>query len=309
MKIVRFWEYQREAGKLYKKKKYQEVIDLLKEVDRDFPHLKTPVYYLGMFAALELEKPDLVIELFKTVIDEGGWFVDAIVKDPSFKDLEKIEEFENLVKISLERAEDYAETNHHMQIIPDKLPAPFILSLHADGGNLKEELKELEGMVDQNYQIGLPRSKNVYWSGDEAAYWPSPEKTIAEIEEYIKTIDKEKIDFSRSIITGLSKGGGAAIIIALSGVLPIRRFIAVGPGGMWDDDVEELIPLIEKADKNIEGIIVHGKEDRVIPREKIVELLDVLNTSGISCKMIEYDDLGHWYPPDFSELISSFLSE
>ena len=309
MHIERFWEYQREASKLYKDKKYQKVLDLLKDVDRDFSHLKPPVYYVGIYSAIELDKPEMAFKLFKTIIDEGGWFVESIVKDPSLKVLENYDEYERLVKICLERAKNYADSDHHTQTIPENTPSPFILSLHADGGNLKEELKELGGMLDQNYQIGQPRSKNVYWSGDEAAYWPPRDKTIAEIEEYIKTIDKSKIDFNNSIITGLSKGGGAAITIALSGILPIKKFIAVAPGGMWNDEFEELIQLLDKADKNIQGIIVHGKKDTVIPRDEIVRLVEVLNKGGISCKMLEYDDLGHWYPHDFSELISSFLSE
>ncbi len=65
--------------------------------------------------------------------------------------------------------------------------------------------------------------------------------------------------------------------------------------------------MIDKTkNRHLRGIIIRGTEDLAIPRDKLHKLAKLLNENGINCEFFEYPGLGHWYPPDLVDLISSF---
>jgi dipeptidyl aminopeptidase/acylaminoacyl peptidase len=67
--------------------------------------------------------------------------------------------------------------------------------------------------------------------------------------------------------------------------------------------------LIDKAkNRNLHGMIIRGTEDLAIPREKLHDLVKMLNDGGIHCQFFEYPELGHWYPPDMVDMVTSFIA-
>ncbi|MHA2282775.1 MAG: alpha/beta hydrolase [Promethearchaeota archaeon] len=155
----------------------------------------------------------------------------------------------------------------------------------------------------------MPRSTNVYWSGKDSAYWPDHETAGKQIKSYIQEIkEKNSINLDQIIVGGLSSGAALAIWLALSKTIPVRKFVAVSPGGQWMNEVERYQSLIDNLyPHELSGIIIQGKEDKVVSQENIRTFVKMLTDAGISCELYEPPNVGHWYSPDFTNRLSSFL--
>jgi pimeloyl-ACP methyl ester carboxylesterase len=114
----------------------------------------------------------------------------------------------------------------------------------------------------------------------------------------------------RTIVGGLSSGGELAIWLALTEVIPVCGFIVVAPGGQWMNEPDKWQPLIEDSkNRDLRGMIILGTEDKAVPHESIHRLAEMLNDGDIPCQFIEYPGLGHWYPQDFPDILTSFIKE
>jgi predicted esterase len=310
--LVHYWRHLRTVGALYEKEKYQETIEFLKEVAIEFPDFKPEIYYTQMAAAIKLEKYDLFFELFNEILDTGGWYSETILREsPSFKPLQGMSEFEKLVSISVERAKQASKHHTNLTVFPEtnRSSTPLMLALHAQASIIDEEYQAWKTVVDHGYILGMPQTTNRYWSGIVTGYWPDYETSIHQINTYLDTINQHTtLDLKHSITGGLSMGGDLAIRLALTGTIPVCGFIAVSPGGPLRNEPEKWQPLIDDArHRDFHGIIIRGKEDQAIPRKYNQTLTNMLNDSGIPCQFIEYPKLGHWYPPNFADIIADFI--
>jgi predicted esterase len=311
--LFHYWRHLRTVSALYEEKKYQETIDFLKEVTIDFPDFKPEIYYTQMAAAIKLENYDLFFELLNEILDSDGWYNETILREsPSFKPLQGMPEFEKLVSISVERAKQASKDHTNLTVFPETTSPskPLMLALHAQASVINEEYQEWKTVVDRGYILGMPQTTNKYWSGIATGYWPDYETSIQQIKNYVDTINLNKtLDLKHSIAGGLSMGGDLAIKLALKGIIPVCGFIAVSPGGLWMNEPEKWQSLIDNPRHNeIRGIIIRGKEDQAIPRKYTQTLTNMLNNSGIPCKFLEYPQLGHWYPPNFADIIADFIT-
>ncbi|MHA1968883.1 MAG: alpha/beta hydrolase [Candidatus Hodarchaeales archaeon] len=231
---LRYRALQRESTELYYAEKYQEAINIDKNLVIEFPELKTVTYYSMIATASKMKDYELSCKLIKEILDGGGWYSELILRQsPSLSPLQGIPEFEDLVKISVNRSKQPSE-NTNITVIPDNIdpPYPFVLSLHGGGGFVEDEHQSWKQIVDQGYLLGIPRSTNLYWSGIDSAYWPDYKSSLEFIQSYIDSINGDKIiDTNRFFLGGFSQGGGVAVQIALTGDIPVRGFVVVAPGG------------------------------------------------------------------------------
>lgn len=310
---LRYRGLQRKSLELYNVEKYEEAMKIDKELVREFPELKTAIYYSLIAASSKLMEYQLSCDYLQEILDEGGWYSELILRQsPSLVPLQGNPQFENLAELSISRSKQFSG-NENITIIPDHLdpPFPFLLSLHGGGGFIHDEYQHWKSIVDQGYILGIPLSPNRFWSGLDGAYWPDYESSLKIIKDYIADINRKKIiDFERLVLGGFSQGGGIALQMAISGDIPACGFMVVSPGGGdLIDDLSKWQSIIDRsANEKLSGVIIRGTEDLAIPRDKLYDLQNMLNDSGIICKFIEYPGLGHWYPNDLVELIIPFLS-
>jgi len=312
MYLEKYWELLRKVDRLYQAGQYREVIDLLEDKHTEFPYGKAALAYSRICAAAKLGQYDLSIELIRDILDEGGWYSEIVLRQsPSLQPLQEIPEFQTLLNISVERAKQAMKEEHDITIIPDNTspPYPLMLALHAGSGFIKEEFESWKTIVDQGYILGMPRSTNLFWSGRDSAYWPDHETASNQIKTYVNKLKQENsLDLERTIVGGLSSGAELAIWLVISGEIPASGFIVVAPGGQWMNELEKWQPLIQSTKKrNLRGMIILGEEDQAVPHESIKKLVKMLNDGGIPCQFIEYPNLGHWYPPDFADILTSFI--
>ncbi|MFX0149605.1 MAG: alpha/beta hydrolase [Candidatus Hodarchaeota archaeon] len=314
MSLEKYWELLRKVDDLYQAGKYKEVIEFLKDVPNQYADRKPAIYYPQICAASKLEQYDLSIQLIREILDEGGWYSEMVLRQsPSLKPLQDMPEFEELLKISVERSKQVSSPDHNITIIPDNInpPYPLMLALHAGSGFIEEEFESWKTIVDQGYILGMPRSSNVFWSGKDSAYWPDHESASNQIKAYVDKINvNNALDLEGTILGGLSSGGELAIWLALTNTIPMCGFIVVAPGGQWMNDPDKWKPLIEQTkNQDLQGLIILGEEDKAVPHDSIQQLVNMLNDGGIHCRLLKYPGLGHWYPPDFADILTSFIEE
>ena len=312
---LRYRALQRKSNELYSAEKYQETMNMDRSMVKQFPELKIATYYSMIATASKMKDYELSCKLLKEVLDDGGWYSELILRQsPSLNPLQGMPEFEGLVKLSVSRSKQPSKPDN-ITIIPENTdpPYPLMLSLHGGGGFIEDEYESWKTIVDQGYILGIPRSTNLYWSGIDSAYWPDYISSVNEIKNYIETINvNNNIDKDRLFLGGFSQGGGVAVQLALTGDednIPVRGFVVVAPGGGMMDEPDKWQSLIDKANnRDLRGMIIRGTEDLAIPREKVQDLVKTLNDGGIYCKFLEYPGLGHWYPPDMADIVTSFIA-
>lgn len=312
MNPEKYWELLRIIYGLYNAGKYEEVIELIKNEHKNFSYGKPALYYSQICAAAKLNQYDLAIELLRNILDEGGWYSEYVLRQsPSLQPLQELPEFQKLLNQSIERSKPFLKEVYDITAIPDNVnpPYPLMLALHAGSGFVEEEFESWKNIVKQGYILGMPRSTNVFWSGKDSAYWPDHESAAIQIKEYLNKLDQENsLNLERTIVGGLSAGGELAIWLALTSTIRVHKFIVIAPGGQWMNEPERWKPLIEDTkNEDLRGMIILGDKDEAVPHKSIQQLVNMLNKGGISCQFLKYPDLGHWYPPDFGDLLISFI--
>ena len=308
---LRYRALQRKSTELYNAKKYQEAMNIDKDLVKEFPDLKTAIYYSLIATASKLENYNQSSEFLKEILDEGGWYSELILRQsPSLNPLQGMSEFEKLVTISINRSKQ-APITKNITVVPDDTdpPFPLMLSMHGGGGFIEDEFESWKSIVEKGYILGIPRSSNQYWSGKDSAYWPAYESSVTEIRKFIDEINRDNIvDSERVYLGGFSQGGAIAIQMVLTGDISARGFVVVAPGGGMMDEPERWQSIIDESrNHELRGLIIRGTEDLAIPRENLTDFVQMLNEGGIPCQLLEPSGLGQWYPMDMGNIVTSFL--
>ncbi len=310
---LKFRSLQRKSIELYYAEKYQEAMEIDKNLVKNYPDLKTSIYYSMIATASKMGDYKLSCDLLREILDEGEWYSELILRQsPSLAPLQGLPQFEDLVKLSISRS-NKALIIENITVKPENIdpPYPFLLSMHGGGGFIEDEYESWKTIVYEGYLLGIPRSTYLWWSGKDNAYWPNYESSVNLIQNYISEINsKNIIDTERFFIGGFSQGGAIAVQIALSGSLPVRNFVVVAPGGEIINEPNNWKPFIEKnRTRDLSGMIILGTEDKAVPRDKLRILVQLLNDSGIYCEFLVYPELDHWYPPDMVDIVTSFIAK
>ena len=146
--------------------------------------------------------------------------------------------------------------------------------------------------MPQSSQLGSPNT--FIW--DDAA---RAQEEIAAHYENLR--ERYPMDPQRVILAGFSQGAGLAIRICLRGLIPARGFLAVVPGRIATEDLDEAI----RSARGKRGYLVVGDRD---PRyETSAQIHALLNRNGIPCEMEDHPEMGHEFPRNFDQSILSAM--
>jgi dienelactone hydrolase len=139
--------------------------------------------------------------------------------------------------------------------------------------------------------------------------WDDQEIALREVSQhYASTKERYSLDEENVVLAGFSMGGETALRAALTGTVPARGFILLGPGGPTIDNPSEWLPLLEAREQKLRGYILLGEEDHAIQSEPVLALVGLLNERGIPCKLETIPGLVHDYPRNSPEYIERALS-
>jgi hypothetical protein len=312
MEFTGFNQLQERLQELFQNKEFQAALELATQQFEQFPEDRILLYYWRISMAARSGDIPLSLRLLREALTSGVWYGEALLrKNPSLESLQGLPEFEKLVGLNQESAqEDNQESFPLLTIRPEgrcqqgSVPCPFLLALHANASTAQGSMSFWKPAATAGWLVAAPQSTQAIWKG--AYVWDDREATEREIRKYYSLLRANySIDPRCTVIAGHSMGGEIAIWLALKGVVETIGFIAIAPGGSFMDKPDKWEPLIrENLTGNLRGYIIVGKEDNEISIENIQKLVKMLNQTGMSCKLEIVPNAGLDYVPKHDE---SFL--
>jgi len=185
-------------------------------------------------------------------------------------------------------------------------PAGSIVVLHGWGANA-EDLASLVPLLNlPEYQFLLPNAPfpHPYTSVGRMWYDLSSQeyKGVSEsrqiLKDWLLSLENSTgVPLSRTVLSGFSQGAAMTLDVGLS--LPLAGLIALS-GYMH--------PLSQPLDEIPPVLIVHGKQDTVVPLKAAQYARDNLIALGGAVQYREFD-MGHEIRPEVLPLIQKFASE
>ena len=188
-----------------------------------------------------------------------------------------------------------------------KEPVGLIVALHGWGAN-NQDLASLVPFLNlPDYQFLFPEAPFPHpytsigrmWydlsNGQHQGYQES--RTL--LTDWLKSLESSTgVPLSRTILSGFSQGAAMTLDVGLS--LPLAGLVALSG---------YLHPISSPANGNFPPVlIVHGRQDSVVPLKAAVSARDNLKALGVSVQYHEFD-MAHEIRPEVLPLIRNFVME
>lgn len=274
---------------------YRPVMDLAAEGIRRFPEDRPMLDYWRMCAAARLNDPVTTCRILAQSLASGFWYGEAVLRQSaSFKPLQGLPEFENLIQVCRDRQTAAAVEPRLRTLAPVGVaPPPLLVALHGNQSTIHGTQPFWQPAVAEGWLVALPESTQMMWKG--AHIWTEPEAARAEVLGHLAALrEQASFDPARIVLGGHSMGGEIAIWLALTGALDARGFVVIGPGGPLCDEPENWKPIIAgNADRDLRGYFIAGGSDPLILPDRLRILLALLAESGLACALEEVPGAAH----------------
>ena len=184
-------------------------------------------------------------------------------------------------------------------------PSHLMVCLHGWGANMRD-LAPLASVLNlPNYQFLFADAPFPHPQVPGGKMWYDLEnqnfQQLAEARQllidWLKSLENSTgVPLSQTILMGFSQGGAMTLDVGLT--LPLARLISLS--GFLHSQ-----PQLANA-KTPSVLIVHGKQDPVVPLEAAQRARDTLTELGVSVQYREFD-MGHEILPEVLALVKSFV--
>lgn len=294
---------------LYLKGQYSKAYELLTAVCDKYPAWQGRAYEIRVDLAAMMGKLELAEDILELALDLGYFYNDFVLrKDDDLKALQGRPRFEVLVTRSFKTlADEQHKARPELKILePDKHPdvkLPLLIGLHGNNSNAQGFSDYWGYLTKKNWLVALPQSAEV--AGKGLYVWNDMERVNKDVPAHYQTlIQQYEIDNQKTIIAGFSKGGHAAIHLALKGFFPVNGFLALAP---FVGSVEAWLPLLNDPDlKKLRGyFVLGGKDEHCTPGALLLK--DKFIEYGIKCESEIFPDMAHDIPSNFDEVLQRVL--
>lgn len=133
------------------------------------------------------------------------------------------------------------------------------------------------------------------WYGLFPPQWGTVSEAVSQLKQRIKGIDQQQIPLSKTVLLGFSQGGAMALDVGCQ--LPLAGIIACSayPHPNWQPGAQR--PPV---------VLIHGRNDDVVPVDAQAELARRLNGESRSCRLITFSG-GHTIPEGMQSLMVETL--
>ncbi len=290
---------------LYTDEKYEELTKLISSIPSTNLYMTSLKYDWEIGAAAETQDIELIQHKLQESLQQGIWYSESIL-DEYLKDISKSSRLKDIIS-QHEKMHQEVKENTETQLIvrtPKGAKAsekyPMILFLdgrHSDHTISQFYWKPALEMID--IVFASLRSSQIHAFGQYA--WDDESISMREVRDAYKIlIQRDDVDETQVIVSGMSQGAGIALQAIAKGIIPAKGFLTIAqalkPENFFDPESPSLIG------QNLKGVIVSGEKDvpRRLSHKKFHELA---LASGIDCELYSYPDIGHEYPNDFCALV------
>jgi predicted esterase len=289
----------------YAEGKYLDALNVTGQLAAEFPAENATTSYWRVCLLSRAGKTEEALMAMSAAMEQGMWWSEEQLRaDDDLAPLQGLPAFELMVaECNTRRVEAQKDAKPDMLI---RLPArngfyPSIIALHGRGSSPDRDFRYWESILHMGWMLVMPQSSQL---GSPNSYiWDDTARSGEEIANHYKQLLEDySIDQERVLLAGFSQGAGLAIQICLRGMIPARGFLAVNPGRIAIEDLDELL----NSKHNLRGYLVVGGRD---PRyEMFTQLHALLNQNGIPCEMEDHPQMGHEFPKDFDRSIRNALA-
>ncbi len=295
---------------LYMKGRYSKAYELMTAVCDKYPAWQGRAYEIRVDLAAMMGNLDLAEEILEHALDLGYFYNEFVLRrDEDLKALQGRPRFESLVARSFKMLDDeQRKARPELKILePDKHPEgklPLLIGLHGNNSNAQGFSDYWGYLTRKKWLVALPQSAEV--AGKGLYVWNDFERLNKDIPAHYETLNQQyEIDDQKTIIAGFSKGGHAAIHLALKGFFPVNGFLALAP---FVGAVETWLPLLDDPNlKKLRGyFVLGGRDEHCTPGALLLK--EKLIAYGIKCEVEIFPDMAHDIPTNFDEVLQRALS-
>ncbi|HAA31318.1 MAG TPA: serine esterase [Cyanobacteria bacterium UBA8553] len=188
----------------------------------------------------------------------------------------------------------------------NQAPAGLIVCLHGFGGN-SQQLAHFVPMLNlPEYQLLFPDAPYLHSAGAGARMWYNLRRQDYEglavsrqqLTDWLHSLENSTgVPLSRTILSGFSQGGAMTLDVGLT--LPLAGLVCIS-------GFLHLTPKLTDQKSFPPVLIVHGKQDRMVPLDEAQSARDKLQALGVVVKYQEFD-MEHVVAPSALALMRSFV--
>lgn len=295
---------------LYLDGQYANAYDLITSICDQYPAWQGRAYEIRVDLAAMMGKLELAESILEQALDLGYFYNDFVLrKDEDLKALQGRPQFEDLVKRSFNRlAEEQQKSRPKLTILePVEFPenkTPLLIGLHGNNSNAQGFSDYWDYLTRNKWLVALPQSAEI--SGKGLYVWNDIARVEKDIPAHYETLKQQyDIDENKTILTGFSKGGHAAIHLALNHFFPVNGFLALAP---YVGEVDNWMQLLKSTDhSHLRGyFVLGGKDDSCTPGA--LKLKDELINVGVKCEMEVFPEMEHDIPVNIDEVLPKALN-
>jgi len=305
MIYTKYWKMDSAINTLYNQNKYREALNILEKASecllpKEFEKYRFNIMLSkAIFYCLE-QMFEEAISIIESLINQGlACDNDIFEMLPTKQDIRYVE-LKKKNDVYLEKARKKAKFKYIVHTPKDytiEKKYPLFLALHGDPGNIDEfsEYWKPDEFLKKDFIFAYVQSSQLLI---QEGYGWTENLSISrnEIKEFYNLVSQQySIDNNCILIGGFSGGAIASIDVIMSNAIPIKGFIALGPG-LTESFTKENVKLA--AERGVKGVLMEGELLMPLPEQE--EMVNTFDEIGFKHKFLINQGIGHAIPEDLS---------
>ncbi|UCH32163.1 MAG: hypothetical protein JSV05_01880 [Candidatus Bathyarchaeota archaeon] len=290
---------------------YERGLKLCLTAIKRFPEKPTLTHSWTLDFLVSLGKKKEAITVLEHGLRHGAWWSPKLLKT-GWKGLADQPKFQKILKVVRKRFDEETAIAKAELIVRTsekylrEKASPLLLILHgAYSNNNNSQHTWMSSFKESSVLLAFLQSSQIMSS--DHFVWDDEDKALREVKRALSIlIGKYRINRSKVILGGVSRGAEVALLSLFSGNTQADGFIAVIPsvGAFTKRFIKTTHPLIRK--DIVRGFIITGEKDPRHPNTKTV--YKFLKEQGIACQFHSVPGAGHTIPEDFDLILKKAIN-
>jgi predicted esterase len=272
---------------------YDGALALLDAHADGFPANRANSAYLRACLEVRRGREDAAISALRGALDEGLWYAEPVLRrSPSLQPLQGVDAYEALVAAFAERQPAEATATAPIVALPPGEARGLLVAFHGNGQSARHAVEAWRPLGEAGWIVAAPHSSQMLHSA--GAVWDEAATARADVRRQAARITELTDGDVPTVVAGFSLGGDVALWSALSGTVPARRLLLIGPAGFLPDD--PAWAGLRSAMPGLQIRVLLGTADEAVSAVAVERLVAELRAGGASVRFDRIAGLAHAYP-------------
>jgi dienelactone hydrolase len=273
---------------------YEAALELLDRHADRFPANGSNTAYLRACIEARRGRESTAIGVLRRALDDGLWFSETILRQsPSLQPLQGAVAYEALVAAFAERPPTEAIAAEPLVDSPSHDARGLLVAFHGNGQAAPHAVEAWRPLIEAGWIVAAPHSSQMLHSA--GAVWDEAATARADVRRQAPRIGELIGRELPTIVAGFSLGGDVALWSVLSGTVPARRLLLIGPAAFLPDDAAW--PGLRSAIPGLQVRVLLGTADEAVSAAAVERLVEEFRAGGASVRFDRVPGLAHAYPP------------